>query len=157
MGVSKALKLIEFSAENYNDGKLEMDQIIVGPEDIRCVGECEGKDSKDINIDKLRQLVEILNADLYREEVTERASGILFGNAQRLLDPDTRTLNFTDKCKKSAEREKIALVKTIDLYFVARYLSENNDEGYKKTCREAIYHSFGKLVVFPKIPKSTEK
>lgn len=153
--VSKALGILGFSAEGYNDGELEMDQIIVGPEKIRCIGECEGKDSKDINIDKLRQLVESMNADSYRDEVAERASGILFGNAQRLVEPGSRTLDFTDKCKKSAQREKIALVRTVDLFRVTKYLDETINEVFKKACRDAIYKSFGGVVQFPKIP--TEK
>lgn len=155
--VSRALEILGFSAENYDDGELEMDQIIFGPEKVRCIGECEGKDSKDINIDKLRQLVESLNADLYRDEVSERASGILFGNAQRLLSPESRTLDFTEKCKKSAEREKIALVRTIDLYVVSAYLNETEDEAFKKKCREAIYNAFGKIIEFPPIPASIKK
>lgn len=150
--VSKALEILGFSAENYDDGELEMDQVILGPEKIRCIGECEGKDTKDINIDKLRQLVESMNADFYRDGVDERASGILFGNAQRLVEPDKRTLDFTDKCKKSAEREKIALVKTIDLYNAAKYLNENSNEVFQKLCRDAIYSGFGKIVEFPTIP-----
>lgn len=150
--VSKALEILGFSAENYHDGELEMDQIIVGPEKIRCVGECEGKDSKDINIDKLRQLVESMNADFYRDEVTERASGILFGNAQRLVEPGSRTLDFTDKCKKSTQREKIALIRTVDLFRVTKYLGETKNEAFKKACRDAIYSGFGKVVQFPQIP-----
>jgi hypothetical protein len=129
-----------------------MDQVIGGPENIRCIGECEGKDSKDINIDKLRQLVETMNADFYRDGVEEKATGILFGNPQRLTEPEKRTLDFTEKCKKSAEREKIALVKTTDLYGAAKYLAENSDEAYKKSCRGAIYNGLGKIVEFPALP-----
>lgn len=150
--VLKSLRILGFQAENYDDGELELDQVITGPENIRCIGECEGKDTKDINIDKLRQLVESMNADFYRDGVDVRASGILFGNAQRLVEPKSRTLDFTEKCKKSAEREKIALVKTVDLYHVSKYLSETNNKEYKKSCREAIYQSFGKLVKFPPTP-----
>lgn len=150
--VSKALGILGFSAENYDDGELEMDQIIVGPEKIRCIGECEGKDSKDINIDKLRQLVESMNADSYRDEVSERASGVLFGNAQRLVELGSRTLDFTNKCKKSAQREKIALVRTVDLFRVTKYLSEAKDKAFEKACRDAIYKCFGKVVQFPQIP-----
>jgi hypothetical protein len=144
-----ALKILGYSAENYDDGKLEMDQIIISPEGNRYIGENEGKDTKDINVTKFRQLVDALNADFARDEVTEKAFGILFGNAERLKDPSERTLDFTEKCKSGAERERIALVKTIDLYKVAKYLKENEDLEFAKSCREAIHNGLGKIVQFP--------
>jgi len=151
--VIKALTILGYEAENYDDGILELDQIIISPEKQRFIGECEGKDNKDINITKFRQLLESLNADFAREEVQEKAFGILFGNPQRLEEPNKRNLDFTEKCKIGAEREKIALVKTVDLFLVAQYLQENENEVFKKTCRDAIYNGLGKVVEFPKIPK----
>jgi len=151
--VIKALNILGYQAENYDDGELELDQVIVSPEKYRFVGECEGKDSKDINITKYRQLLESLSADFARDEVEEKAYGILFGNPQRLLDPNERTLDFTKKCKIGAGRDKIALVKTTDLFVVAKYLKENKNEKYKKACRNAIYNGLGKIVEFPETPK----
>jgi hypothetical protein len=151
--VTKALTILGYCAENYNDGVLELDQIIISPEKQRFIGECEGKDSKDINVTKFRQLVECLNADFAREEVQEKAFGILFGNPQRLENPPKRTLDFTQKCKIGAEREKIALVKTAELFFVVKYLQEHKDDKFKKACRDAIYNGLGKVVEFPEIPK----
>jgi hypothetical protein len=148
----KALKILGYKAENYDDGVLEMDQIIISPEKNRYIGENEGKDNKDINITKFRQLVDALNADFAREEVQEKAFGILFGNAERLKEPGKRKLDFTDKCKSGAEREKIALIKTIDLFAVAKYLNENDDKTFQKDCRDAIHKGLGKIVEFPEIP-----
>jgi len=149
--VIKALHILGYKAENYNDGELELDQVILSPEKHRFIGECEGKDNKDINIDKFRQLLELLNADFAREDVEEKALGILFGNPERLKDPNERTLDFTQKCKIGAKREKIALVKTVDLFVITKYLSENEDEKFKKACRKAILDGLGKIVEFPKI------
>lgn len=153
--VIKALTKLGYKAENYDDGELEIDQIITSPEMNRYIGECEGKDNKDINITKFRQLQDALNADFARDEVTEKAHGILFGNAERLIEPVERKLDFTAKCKKGAEREKIALVRTIDLYEVAKYLNENNNEKFRKDCRDAIHKGLGKIVLFPSIPKNS--
>jgi hypothetical protein len=150
--VIRALRRLGYQAEGYDDGDLEMDQVIISPEKNRYIGECEGKDSRDIDVTKFRQLQDALNADFARDEVEEKAFGILFGNAERLTDPTTRKLDFTTKCKSGAEREKIALVKTIDLFFVAKYLGENEDEVYKKNCRQAIHQCLGKVVEFPKVP-----
>jgi hypothetical protein len=151
--VTEALIILGYEAENYDDGVLELDQVIISPEKHRFIGECEGKDSKDINITKFRQLLESLNADFAREEVQEKAYGILFGNPQRLIEPKSRNLDFTEKCKIGAEREKIALVKTSDLFIVIKYLHENGNEEFKKECRDAIFNGLGKIVEFPKIPK----
>lgn len=151
--VIESLKSLGYKAENYDDGELELDQVITSPEGDRFIGECEGKDNKDINITKFRQLLESLNADFAREEVEEKAFGILFGNPERLKNPVERTLEFTKKCKIGAKREKIALIKTTDLFVVTKYLKENKDIAYQKACRKAIYDGFGKIVRFPSIPK----
>jgi len=154
--VIKALKIFGFEAKNYDDGKLELDQVITSPEGYRYIGECEGKNEKDVDIAKFRQLLESLNADFAREEVQEKAFGILFGNAQRLIDPEKRTLDFTQKCKIGADREKIALVKTADLFNVAQFLKENKDDKFQKECRTAIHNGLGKIVVFPSVPTDSQ-
>lgn len=154
--VIKALEILGFKAENYDDGELELDQVITSPEGYRYIGECEGKNEKDIDITKFRQLLESLNADFAREDVEEKALGILFGNAQRLTEPQNRTLDFTKKCKTGADREKIALVRTIDMFGVVKYLKEKDDKTFQQQCRKAIHDGLGKIVVFPPIPENKE-
>lgn len=151
--VIEALKILGFSAENFDNGELELDQVIISPEGHRYIGECEGKDEKAIDITKFRQLLESLSADFAREDVEEKAFGILFGNSQRLNEPEKRTLDFTKKCKIGAEREKIALVRTIDLFEVAKYLKDRNNKEFQKKCRQAIYDGLGSIVKFPLISK----
>lgn len=153
--VIKALNILGYIAENYDDGKLELDQVILSPEKYRFIGECEGKDRKDINITKFRQLLDSLNEDFARDDVEKKAFGILFGNPERLEEPNNRTLNFTEKCKNAAKREKIALVKTFDLFMAVKYLSENKNEKFKKSCRDAIYKGLGGIVEFPKLPEKS--
>ncbi|MFA6977889.1 MAG: hypothetical protein WC209_01095 [Ignavibacteriaceae bacterium] len=150
LAVILALQTLGYSAENYNDGKLELDQVILSPEGIRYIGECEGKDNKAIDISKFRQLIDNLNEDYEREDVDEKAFGLLFGNAQRLVEPQNRELDFTTKCINGAKRERIGLIKTSDLYFVAKYLIENPNEDFKKKCRVEIHNQLGGIIVFPK-------
>jgi len=147
--VIKALNILGYKAESYNDGVLELDQVITAPENERYIGECEGKENKDIDITKFRQLSESLNADFAREDVQEKAFGLLFGNPQRLLSPEERTLNFTKKCVIGAERDKIGLIKTEDLFYVCKHILETNDKNYAAECRNAIKQQLGKIVVFP--------
>ncbi len=155
--VIQALKTLGYTAENYNDGVLELDQVITSPEGHRYIGECEGKDSKAISIEKYRQLLESINADFDREEVKEKAFGILFGNAERLIDPENRKLDFTEKCRIGAARDKIALVKTLDLFNIVYYLRENLDTEFQLACRNAIHNGLGTIVIFPAISKHSEK
>jgi hypothetical protein len=148
--VIRALEVLGYSAENYNDGTLELDQVILSPEGHRFIGECEGKDNKDIDITKFRQLLDGLNADFEKQNVTEKAFGLLFGNPQRLTEPKQRNLDFTDKCKVGAKREKIGLIRTADLFEVCKIIIENNDLDYARQCREAVFNQMGEIIQFPK-------
>ena len=150
----KALQILGYEAENYDDGELELDQVITSPEGFRFIGECEGKDEKQINIGKFRQLTDAMREDFERDEIEEKAYGILFGNPQRLISPDIRTLDFTVKCVSGAKREGIALVKTADLFIVAKYVEESGDVDFAKICRDKIHADLGKVVEFPVLPTS---
>lgn len=151
--IIKALKILGYKAENYDDGSSEFDQIIISPEGYRYIGENEGKDKNAIDIKKFRQLNDNINEDFEREEVDKKAFGLLFGNTQRFLPPNERTLDFTDKCIRGAGRDKIGLIKTSDLFFICRYLLENDEEEFKKSCRLVIHNQLGKIIKFPEIPK----
>lgn len=155
--VRKALRILGYQAEGYDNGELELDQVITSPEGHRFIGECEGKENKDIDISKFRQLSESLNADFAREDIDEKAFGLLIGNSQRLLSPKERTLFFTKKCQTGAERDKIGLIKTVDLFYIARYLQENEDIEFAKKCREAVYNQLGQIIKFPVIPDQKDK
>lgn len=149
--VISALKILGYVAENYDDGELELDQVIVSPEGQRFIGECEGKDASAINIDKFRQLEENIQSDLQREEVGNPAIGILFGNGFRLAKPEERAEQFTAKCLNSAKRGTI-LIRTVDLYPIVKYLKQNNDVDYAAACRSAILAGVGSIVKFPVVP-----
>ncbi|MDD5555133.1 MAG: hypothetical protein PHO19_00455 [Candidatus Pacebacteria bacterium] len=155
--IIKALEILGYKAENYDDGSLEIDQIIVSPEGERYIGEAEGKDNGAINIDKFRQLESNIQEDLQKEEVSDPAIGILFGNGFRVIRPEKREEQFTDKCIKNAERLNAILVRTSDLFEVVRYVRENSDKKFAKECRKAILESRGKIVKFPEIDYSKNK
>lgn len=149
--VINALEILGYTAENYDDGDLELDQVIISPEGDRFIGECEGKDNKSIDISKFRQLQDSMNEDFYRDEIEEKAFGLLFGNPERLKAPSKRKIAFTEKCKKGAKREGIGLIKTSELFKVAKYLLENKDEKFKKLCRKSIKNQLGEIIDFPKL------
>jgi hypothetical protein len=150
--ILEALTLFGFKALPFADGESEFDAVFMSPEG-RCLGEAEGKDNKPINVDKISQLERNLQEDFARGEVTTFAKGVLFGNAHRLLPMDNREEFFTEKCFSAAERAKIALVRTPDLFGPAKYLQEHPaDVGYAKQRRDAILKSEGETVVFPSPP-----
>jgi hypothetical protein len=149
--VVEALTTIGFVAKRYAEGESEFDVVFEAPEG-RCLGEVEGKDSKPINIDKFSQLERNLQEDFARDDVKEYAKGVLFGNAERLIDIQSRGETFTTKCVSAAKRAHVALVRTSDLFDPIRYLRTHSDSDYATACRKAIFASDGDLVVFPAAP-----
>lgn len=153
--VIEAVQLLGFSASPFSDGSSEFDAVLVCKEG-RCIGEAEGKDNKAINIEKFAQLERNLQEDFAREEVSQFAKAVLFGNAQRLLPLDKRTEFFTEKCLSAAKRVGAALVRTPDLFEPARYMKENPmDAEYAANCRMAIFAAKGEIVSFPQPPLTT--
>lgn len=149
--VIHSLNILGYKAENFDDGKLELDQVITSPENNRYIGECEGKDNKDIDISKFRQLQDSLNEDFERQEVTEKAYGLIFGNPKRFILPKERGIGFTTKCIDGAKREKIGLIRTPDLFFICKYILESRNEAFKEQCRSAIHEQLGGIIKFPEI------
>ena len=142
-----------FKAEPFQNAESEFDVVFVSAEG-RFLGEAEGKDNKPINIDKLSQLERNIHEDFEREGVTEHAHGVLFGNAFRLLPLKERGEFFTAKCASGAKRSGTALIRTPDLFEVARYLKSKPDDDFATLCRKAIMDAKGQTVTFPAIQKA---
>lgn len=145
-----ALRLFGFDAKRFKDSDSEFDVVFESSEG-RLIGEAEGKDSKPINIEKLRQLSMNIHEDLERDEVSSPAKPVLFGNGCRLQKPSERTEVFTEKCRNIAETTSTALVFTPDLFRPAQYLLESSDKEYAQKCRAAILNGIGR-VAFPPPP-----
>lgn len=149
--IIEALGIMGFSVSQFDNGESEFDAVFISGEG-RFIGEAEGKDNKAINIDKLRQIALNIHEDLRREEVFEPAKSVLFGNPYRLELIEKRKEPFTDKCIASAQASSTALIYTPDLFFIAKYLKENNNKSFAKRCRQSIFKTVGR-VVFPQLPK----
>jgi hypothetical protein len=147
------LRILGFTAEGFDDGDSEFDAVFLDPTGRRLLGEAEGKNDKAVNIDKLDQLERNVQEDFgKREDSTEYAKGVLFANAFRLLPPAERSDYFSAKCVAGAKRLAVALVRTPDLFAVARYLRENPDPDFAALCRRAILETAGAVVEFPPVP-----
>lgn len=150
--IESSLKLLDYRAENYENGDVEIDHIIVSPNGFRMIGETEGKDSSAIGISKFRQLESNINEDFARDDTDLPAKGVLFGNGYRLIDPLERDVEFTEKCLVNAKRLGTALVPTADLYSVVLHILDNpEDNQFKEECRNAIETCAGGIVKFPSI------
>jgi hypothetical protein len=147
--VREALKILGFSADHFKEPGSEFDALFESAEG-RFLGEAEGKDNKPINVDKYSQLERNINEDFAREEVATPAKGVLFGNAHRRVPPGQRGEFFTEKVITSARRTDSALIRTPDLFTVARYLKNTPDEKFATECRKAIATTAGGVVIFPK-------
>jgi hypothetical protein len=152
--IKDALQIMGFDVSEFNNGESEFDVVFESAEG-RLIGEAEGKDNKPINIDKLRQLEMNIHEDFERDEVSQEAKGALIGNAYRYTKPDERGDFFTEKCLTAAERSKTALIRSVDLFTVVKYLTGTNDKEFAKQCREAILQTTG-VVRFPSIPETVD-
>jgi hypothetical protein len=151
--IVEALTKLGFTAAPYKDSQSEFDVVFHSAEG-RLLGEAEGKDSKAINVDKLRQLSMNIYEDLQRDEVTQPAKGVLFGNGFRLACPAEREAQFTDKCVTAAQSSATALVATSELFKVIQYLADQSDEAFASTCRRAVLNGVG-VVTLPDPPVDT--
>lgn len=150
--ILRAMRILGFKANHFRDADSEFDSVLECSEG-RIIGEAEGKDRRPINIDKMRQLLINMMEDFAREEVTEEATGALFGNAYRLTPPSERPPSqFTTKCAQTAEAHAIVLIPTCDLFDVAKTLVDRPDEDFAAECRKAIFAAKGGEVQFPSIP-----
>ena len=155
--VLQAMSLMGFEANSYRDADSEFDAVLECPEG-RCIGEVEGRDNKAISIDKMRQLEVNILEDFERDEVSQLAKGVLFGNAFRLTPPPDRPVDhFTAKCMTAAERNGTALIRTCDLFEVAKALADNMDSDFAAACRRAILDAHGQVVEFPRPPELGSK
>lgn len=140
-----------FAAAPFKESESEFDVVFESAEG-RLIGEAEGKDSKAVNIDKLRQPSMNVHEDPQREEVSTPAKPVLFGNAFRLQPIAERPDPFTKKCHSAAASSSTALVHTPDLFFALQYLLENEDPDYAKECRRALLSTTGR-VTFPAVTR----
>jgi hypothetical protein len=148
--VIESLRVLGFRADRFKESSSEFD-VVFESEEGRLIGEAEGKDSKAVNIDKLRQLAMNVHEDLQRDTVTAPAKPVLFGNAFRLKPLDERGDPFTEKCHSAAATSSTALVFTPDLFLAVQYLLGNRDDQYAIKCRLALLSAVGR-VAFPPPP-----
>ena len=76
--ILEALAILGLKAERFQNADSEFDAVF-SYEDMRFLGEAEGRDNKPIAIDKMSQLERNLSEDFARDGVEDYAKGILLG------------------------------------------------------------------------------
>lgn len=150
--IVECLKLLGFEFVKSGNSGIEL-PLVFQSEEGRCIGDVEGRDNEAIGFETLKQLELSVLEDYSHDEAVKMAKGVLFGNAYRLNPLNSRKEFFSKKCIIAAKRNRIALVRTPDLFWIIKYLSENQDGNYAKKCREVILQSEGEVVDFPKPPE----
>jgi len=150
--IVECLKLLGFELMKPGNFDAEL-AMVFQSEEGRFIGDIEGRDNDVIGFEKLKQLELNVLEDYSHDEAVKMAKGVLFGNAFRLHPLNRRKDFFSAKCIIAAKRNRIALVRTPDLFWIVKYLSENGDVHYAKKCREAILQSEGEVVNFPEPPE----
>ncbi len=155
--VNYALEIIGFNPMQFisKNGDLQIDTFIEY-ENIKIIGETKGvnKSADNHNINQLTG-----NRDQYfSEECLENEDmpkAILFVNSFREQPLKNRNKQdaVTPKVLKLAEASSVSIVWTPDLFFVAQYIKNTEDEVFAQTCREVIIDNKYGFVDFPKIPK----
>ncbi len=155
--VNYALEIIGFKPKQFvsKNGDLQIDTFIEY-ENIKIVGETKGvnKSADNHNINQLTG-----NRDQYfSEECLENENipkAILFVNSFREQPLKNRNKQdaVTPKVLKLAEASSVSIVWTPDLFFVAQYIKNTEDEVFAQTCRKVIIDNKHGFVDFPKIPK----
>ena len=153
--VIESLKILGFHAQNHIDKEgFEYDILFKADETPLLIGEVEGKDKKAIDLGKVQQLTS--RVDSYYTEAKVFPKAVLFGNASRLKPLDQRGEWFTSHCVNFSKKREVALVKTDDLFWVAKYIKETGDINYAKACRIKITETSGDIVSFPLLPKTAK-
>lgn len=154
--VNLALELLGVDAKQYNFFKkdLEIDHL-AELDDCVLIGESEGKDNKDIDKNKLSQLL-TNKGEYYNEPKVDSSKPVkllLFGNPMRLKQPSARTLDFTKACKDIAKNNQVSLIKTTDLFNVVTFVKDTGNKKFARSCLNAILKNEYGVVTFPQIPK----
>jgi hypothetical protein len=154
--VNLAFDILGVKSNNYNFKKKDLEiDCLANLGKIILLGECEGKDNKDIDKTKLSQLL-TNRIEYYAEPDVNPAKpikSVLFGNPIRLKKPSDRNLDFTKACIDISENNSVALVKTVDLFNVVAYVKNSKDKIFARACIDKIINTTHGIVVFPKIPK----
>lgn len=134
--VREAFSLMGFDAPSEGD----RDAVLYDAGQKVAIAEIEGANGR-IDVDKYRQLLDYVEDEL--TESGKELKGILVGNGYRLEQPDQRGDQFTEACRRGAERQRFCLLATTELFEVVKALLDDPSEEHQAKIRSDILGTTG--------------
>ena len=132
--VRDAFKLMEFNVLDSDQYEEEYD-LYIKEGNLTIIGEIEGTDSSLIDVDKYRQLLDYVEAEL---DKGIKCKGILIGNAYRYKDPAERQNQFSNHAIKRCENQGFCRITTYQLYELVKKMLSGIEKSDLKKLREDI-------------------
>lgn len=142
--VRQAFEIIGFEVKHFQDAQSEFDAVL-NYQETEILVEVEGKDNKAIDISKMRQLESNIQEHFALDGTIDYAKGVLVGNPMRKIPLSERTISFTEKCIKSANRTNVALLQSAELFRAVRAILDGASSDYNEACCEAILTGVGQV------------
>ena len=83
------------------------------------------------------------------DDQIKEPKGVLFGNGNRLTDPEKRPAGFTQMAEERASNRSAVLINTHELFSVVQYLDANDDPDYAMKIRRAMLAGRGETHLPP--------
>lgn len=154
--INIALNILGAKAEEYENKEetLQIDNLI-RYNDVILIGEDKGLDGFSGNGD-IGQLITNTNQyyDLVCSANDDVPKKILFINSERKKELTIRNKEkcCSDKVFKLLKANSVLVVWTPDLFFIAKYVKDSNDQAYAHKCMNCLIEKKYGLVEFPPIP-----
>lgn len=94
-----------------------------------------------IIVNQYRQLLDYVEDELQESDITLK--GILVGNGYRFEAPDDRADQFTEACRRGANRQEFCLLSTIGLFAAVKAVLEDPSDELKTQIRKDILTTTG--------------
>jgi len=139
--VREAFRVLGLEVREPDDYKEEYDLWAASSEG-QVIGEIEGVDAGPVGVDKYRQLLDYVDREHTKGNVTYK--GILIANGHRLAHPSKRPDQFTEEARKGCKSRGFCMIATSDLFQVVNAVLANpTDESFKREIRKSISSSVG--------------
>lgn len=139
--VREAFRLLGFDAPEPDDYEEDYDLRATCSEG-QAIGEIEGVDNGPVNVDKYRQLLDYVNQEITKNNISYK--GILIGNGHRLTDPIKRLDQFTADARRGCKSQGFCMIATSDLFrAVNAVLADPNDDSLTTKIRQSIMTTEG--------------
>jgi hypothetical protein len=132
--VRKAFSLMGFNVLDPEQYKEEHD-LYIKEKELTIIGEVEGTDNSIIDVDKYRQLLDYVEAEI--DKGTE-CKGILIGNAFRISNIPERLEQFSEKAIRRSESQGFCRITTYQIFEIVKKILSGIDNSELKKLRKDI-------------------